>query len=138
MFIDPAELKTVVYQYQIDEITENDSDIIVTAIMTAIEETKLYLRNTYDCDVIFAQTGAARNPLIAEYVKGIALWHIIRLSNVDMIYTQVKERYDRIIKALTAISAGELSPDLPHLTAPDGTIAMKLHIFSNRKFGHGN
>lgn len=138
MFLEKADLPTVIYDYQLTEITEGDDDIILQDCAAAIEEVKSYLRNAYDCDVIFAAQGAARNALLLEFTKNIAVWYIVRLSNVDIIYSQAKERYDRAIKWLTAVAAGELSPDLPHLTAPDGNAITKIQIFSNRKFRHGN
>ncbi len=138
MFIDKTDLPTVIYNYQLEEITEGDDSIITQNCAAAIEEVRSYLSNSYDCDLIFAATGIDRNPLLLEFAKNMALWYIIRLSNVDIIYNQAKERYDRAIKWLTAVNAGEVSPNLPRLTAPDGTVATKIHVFSNRKFGHGN
>jgi hypothetical protein len=42
MFIEPEELKTALYAYQMDEITEDDNGIVTAAIETAVEEVKAY------------------------------------------------------------------------------------------------
>ena len=137
MFIEKADLPTVIYGYQLDEITEGDNLIIVANCAAAIEEVKSYLAK-YDTATIFAATGAARNPLILEITKSVALWYIIRLSNVDMIYDQAKDRYDRAITWLKSVKEGDLAPNLPHATAPDGGAVATFSIKSNRKFNHGN
>ena len=137
MFLEPQDLPTVIYDYQLQEITEGDPLIPLANIAAAIEEVKSYLKK-YDTVVIFAAVGAARNPLILETTKTVALWYIIRLSNVDIIFTQAKDRYDRAIKWLEGVRDGTIVPDLPHATAPDGGAVASFSIKSNRKFKHGN
>jgi len=120
MFLTQAELKTVMYEYQQFQITENDDTIIETAIATAIEEVRSYLspsnkkewadgRLKYDITAIFSATGNNRNTLILEHTKNVAVWYLIGLSNVDMIYEQAKERYDRTIKYLSQVQSGDVT-----------------------------
>ena len=54
MFIDATELNTHIYDYQLQEITENDSSITTAAISAAIAEVKSYLATRYDVDAIFS------------------------------------------------------------------------------------
>lgn len=120
MFIELSELKSVAYNYQLQEIVENDNTIIQMAIEAAIEEASGYLAARYNCSRIFSQTGSDRNPLVVEICKDIALWYIIRLSNVDIIYEPVKDRYDRAIDWLNRVAKSVISPDLPVAVNEDG------------------
>jgi phage gp36-like protein len=130
MFITTTELKTVAYKYQIDEITENDDDIAAQAIAAAIEEAQGYMRANnkreykdgrllYDVDAIFSATGTNRHALLLEMTKSIALWYLVRLANVDMLYEQVKERYDRAITWFNKVNKGDVTLKLPLLNGGD-------------------
>lgn len=135
MFITIEELKTVMYTYQVNEITDNDTDIAQMAIDAAVDEMKGYLRK-YDTTAIFAAIGTDRNPLVMELCKSIAAWYLIRLANVDMLYSQIKERYDRAIGWLTKVADGKLFPELPLLTTGDGQVQTTMRTGSQPKFNH--
>lgn len=125
MFIETEEMKSVLYDYQMTQISEEDEDIIVDGIRAAISETRGYLiaannrRETaslskqqyrawrlYDVDKIFARTGEERNAFLCRIVKRIAAYNICELSTPDVILDRVKERYDDTILTLRKI-AGE-------------------------------
>lgn len=135
MFITPDELKTVMYTYQVSEITENDTDIAQMAIDAAVGEMKGYLRR-YDTSAIFTATGTDRNPLIMELCKSMAAWYLIRLANVDMLYSQIKERYDRAVAWLTKVADGGLYPELPLITTESGQVQTTMRTGSQPKFNH--
>ena len=120
MFLEKEELKSSIYEYQLEQITESDDTIIDMGIATAIEEVRSYLtpnfkskfkdgRLLYDTDAIFAAEGTDRNPLILSMTKTCAVYHIIQLCNADVIYEQAKERYDRAIKYLDKLKTGEVT-----------------------------
>ncbi len=134
-FVTPEELNTVLYNYQLNEIVEQDSDIVLQNIAAAEQETKSYL-NIYDVDTIFSKTGTERDPLLMEIVKNIALWYIIRLSNVDILDTKAKDRYDRAVNWLKGVADGVISPTLPLITGEDGQALLKFKLGSNQKFNH--
>jgi hypothetical protein len=115
-FLEPVELKSAVYEYQVDQITESDTDIPIMAINAAIEEVKSYLapgdqvqfrdgRKRYDVAAIFSASGAGRNPLVLELTKSIAVYYLMRLANVDIIAEEIRKRYDRAIDWLEKVSA---------------------------------
>jgi len=120
MFLPIDELKTVVYDYQLSEIVEDDNTIIEMAVQAAIEEVKSYLCSRYDTDKTFSAEGSERNPLILEITKDVALWQIIRLSNPDIIHDRVKDRYDRAIEWLDKVARGLISPTLPAIQGEQG------------------
>jgi len=149
MFLDAEELKSVAYDYQLNEIIEEDESILHMAIDAAVEEMKSYLSPNkdslvrYDVTVIFAATGTDRNPLILELCKSIALWYICRLSNVDIILEKVKDRYDRAIDWLEKVSgtgkssgSSSISPGLPVLPDPDSNGTLPFRSGSREKFNH--
>lgn len=119
-YLTANELKSTIYDYQVDQITEGDDAIVEMAISAAIDEVKSYLtpggvigwhdgRKLYDVKAIFEAEGESRNPLILAHVKTIAKWWIVQLSNPDIIYEQVKERYDRSTDFLTKVAKGLLT-----------------------------
>ena len=144
------EISNIVYQETIDLITEQDSVIVMQAIAAAEEEVKSYLRGRYDVDAIFlrsvetvtdestGQTSTVdrRNAMLVEIVKVIAVWHVIMLCNADMIYDQWRERYDRAVTYLKAVSKGDVSPDLPILVNSDGVAESPIKLVGNHKFNH--
>ena len=146
MFISVDELCTSIYEYQLLQIVEENNDIALTAIATAEQEVKSYLmpnnlkvwqdgRPRYDVDTIFDNQGSERNPLLMQHVKTVAVWYVIQLSNPDIIYEHIKERYDRAIDFLKRIAKGEVTLNLPLL---DETLEPKeLFRFGSRtKFNH--
>lgn len=131
-FITKEDLKSTIYGYQVDQITEGDDVIVEQAIDAAIQECRSYLsaninkkenqdgRFLYDVEKIFNATGKDRNALIVQYCITIAKWYIVDLSNADIIMEQAKERYDRVLKSLTNLSKGETTlSNLPIINITD-------------------
>lgn len=162
MFLEIDEMKDVLYGYQMNEIAENDDTIIESGIIAGVAEVKAYFtasnqkqwndgRPRYDAAAIFSATGNNRDAFVLRMCKTVAAWNICELSNVDMIYDQVKERYENVIKTLEKIAgmgeyknAPTLTPDLPTL-APEqipplgggGAINNKPFRYGSRtKFNH--
>lgn len=153
-YITKEELKTVAYNYQVMEITEGQDDIVQQAIEAGIEEAEGYLRPNnkkeytdgrlvYDIDSIFSKTGTARNALLVERIKSLALFHLVALCNVDIIYEKVQDRYDRAVAWFKDVNRGNITLKLPTLsndvTNPDGTTndgVLPFRMGSRKKFNH--
>lgn len=156
MFLEVEELKSVLYEYQLNEITEESPDIAEMAINAAVEEMKSYLSPTgqarwrdgrprYDVAAIFGAIATNRNALILELCKSIALYYVCRLANVDIIQERVQNRYDRAVEWLEKVSgvgkyanAPGIAPDLPLLIAPaeNDEVAQAFRFGSREKFNH--
>lgn len=136
MFIEASEIKTHLQDYQVEQITNGDVSIVISAIDAAVAEVKSYIASRYDTDAIFSQTGRNRSQLIVIHVKNIAVWNLMRLANVDAIYERYRDAYNDTINYLTKVSEGTLVPDLPYRQTPDGTPPGTLQISSNPKFHH--
>jgi phage gp36-like protein len=146
MFLSQDELKSAIYEYQVTDITEGDDTIVENAIAAAIDEVKAYLtpnnrlenwdgRVLYDTEKLFAAEGSERNALILAHTKTIAKWWIILLANPDIIYEQVKERYDRSIEFLTKVAKGVVTLAGVPILPPDNNNNAFLSG-SRRKFNH--
>lgn len=150
MFLDPLDLDGVIYNYQIEQITEGDATIVLQALAAAEEEAKSYLepnanqrefldgRLLYDVAAIFSKTGAERNPLILQHTLTMAKWHLVQLCNADIIYEAAKERYDRAIDWFTKMSKGTIKlSSLPQLERTDENTDTQPFSFGSRaKFNH--
>lgn len=151
MFIEKEDLGNVIYDYQLDQITDGDDNIVSQGIAAAIEEAKSYLtpnvndkkwldgRLLYDVEAIFSATELDRNSLILQHCCTLAKWHIAQLCNADFIYEKAKERYDRAIDWFTKIAKGTINlSTLPQLARDEQTAGEKqpFEFGSRAKFNH--
>lgn len=166
MFISIEELKSVLYEYQTDMITEYDEGILAEAIESAVTEVCSYLlasnarRETatlskqqyanwrlYDTDAIFAAEGTERNAFLVRLTKRVAAWNIVELSAPDVLYDRVKERYEASVKLLERIAGmGEYVNErlviggVPYLDEQDSTTdepaQQPFRMVSRPKFHH--
>lgn len=156
MFLEIDEMKSVLYEYQMDEIAEGDEQIIDDGILAGVSEVKSYFtasnqrqwqdgRPIYDVKTIFGVTGSDRDAWVLRMCKTVAAYNICELSNLDVIYQHVKDRYDNVIKTLEKIAGlGEykdsptLTPDLPTIQPdPDGSNVKKVFRYGSApKFNH--
>jgi len=147
MFLAKEDLGSTMYGYQIDQITEGDDTIIDIALAAAEEEVRSYLignnrvewqdgRLQYDVEAIFTAAGADRNSLIVKMTVTVAKWWIVDLANVDMIYEQAKERYDRAVEWLIKLASGDVN--LSSLPQIDNELSTKepFSFGSRTKFNH--
>ncbi len=152
MFLQITDLKNNIYNYQIDQITEGDEGIVLQAMASAEQELKSYLQGNhkkeyldgrlrYDVDAIFSATGNDRNAMLLNCAINIAKWNIVDLCNVDILYEQAKERYDRSINWLKDLATGVVNlSDLPIIKEDDDNSTKdKTQAFrfgSRKKFNH--
>lgn len=151
MFIVKEDLGNVIYDYQLDQITDGDDNIIAQGIAAAVEEAKSYLtpnvndrewlngRLLYDVEAIFNATELDRNSLILQHCCTLAKWHIAQLCNADFIYEKAKDRYDRAIDWFTKIAKGTINlSTLPQLARNETTAGEKqpFEFGSRTKFNH--
>lgn len=128
-------MNTVISEYKLQEITDCDDTIIQQCILSAIKRVCSYLGAHYDTDKIFNATGSKRDPDILEICKNAALWYLVRRNNVDILYTRVKEVYDRDVAYLKELAGGNLPAGLP-LRETGGKPISAVRAGSNPKFKH--
>jgi len=148
MFLSKTDLGTSMYGYQIDQITEGNDTIIEVALSAAEEEMRSYLsgnhkkewldgRLHYDADAILSATDSDRNTLLVKHGVAIAKWWIVDLANVDIIYEQAKERYDRTVDWLRQLAEGSITlSTLPTLDDDSVQTDKAFRYGSRKKFNH--
>lgn len=118
MFLTEDELNTHLYGENIEVIVREDNTIVQSAIDGAIAEAKGYL-SLYDTAAIFAATGSNRNALLLIFVKDIAVWHLINLSNPGIDSDLREKRYNSAVSWLKGVQRGDIQPDLPKAEVTD-------------------
>jgi phage gp36-like protein len=152
MFLEIEDLENSIYNYQIDQITDGDTNITLQAIAAAEQEVRSYLaannrrewadgRLRYDVDAIFSATGKERNALILSHTATISKYYIIELCNADIIYEIAKERYDRAVSWFKDLSKGIINldtlPQLPNeINNSNGDGTYPFMYGSREKFNH--
>lgn len=151
MFLEKDDLKNSIYNYQVDQITEGNDDIVLQAIAAAEEEVRSYLsgnykrewtdgRLRYDVDAVLNATGTERNALILSHMATIAKWYIVELCNADIIYEIAKERYDRAVEWLKDLAKGNVNlstlPTLENDNTGNGDDTSPWLYGSREKFNH--
>ena len=147
MFLEVSEMKNVIYEYQVNDITEGDDSIVAGAINAAVDEVKSYLtpnnqlewldgRLLYDVEAIFAAEGADRNELILYHVKNIAKRWIVQLSNVDISLEMVERAYENSVAYLTKVAKGIVTLAGVPLLQPSEDMPDAFASGSRRKFRH--
>ena len=156
MFIEVDELKNVMYEYQLDQIIEGDQSIALKGIAAGVAKVKSYLtsnnqkryqdgRPQYDVDKIFSQTGDDRDALIVRICLTVAAWYVCELANIDIVYNQLKERYESEIDFLSMVAgvgkyanSPTISLDLPTVEPDtDGSGAKQIFRYGSRPaFNH--
>ena len=111
-YLTPDEINTHLYGEVVEEISRDNADLMQNAIDTAIDEAYGYLR-AYDVDAIFSTTGSDRNNALLVFVKDIAIWHFINLSNVAVEMELRLKRYEKAIQWLQKVQDGKTNPQLP-------------------------
>ena len=136
-YLTAAEINTHLYNGVVDEINRADASILLTAIAAAIAEATGYL-TAYDIAAIFAATGDTRNPILLLYIKDIAVWHFIQLSNPAVEMELRLKRYEQAIKFLEKVQSGKTNPSLPYPAEPaapgDATTYIKSGTIERRNY----
>lgn len=114
-YLNAAEINSHLYGEVVQEIERSPTATaqLDFAISAAIEEARGYL-TAYDTAAIFAATGNDRNPILLLYIKDIAVWHYIQLSNPGVEMDLRLERYKRAIEWLENVQKGKSNPTLPY------------------------
>ena len=119
-FLTQEELKTHIREEYTELLTRGDETIAEAAIDGAIEEARGYLVNLYDVEEIFAREGKDRNTLLLIFVKDIAVFHLVKMTNSSGYYTHREKIYERAVKWLEGVQAGDIAPNLPRKTDENG------------------
>lgn len=121
MFTTKEELASHMHIETIEVITDGDDAIVQGAIDGAVSEARGYLQE-YNADAIFSETGDRRNSLLLTFIKDMAVWHLVVLSNYNADIELREKRYDRAVAWLKGVQKGDITPDLPRATEVKGPV----------------
>lgn len=109
-FIDSEDYDATVHRDIIDSLTRGDDSILDICEDRAIEEMKSYLSTRYDVETLFSARHGERHPLVLMMCLDIATYHIYCVGNPQKLQNGTrKDRYDRAIEWLKAVSKGTVS-----------------------------
>lgn len=111
-FLQEADL-TVQVKGQVMNVLTNNSGSEALAEAQAIEEVKSYLRDRYDVEAIFSQTGSSRNQQIVMITIDILLYHLHSQLASSAMPKIREDRYNAAIKWLGEVNVGNISPSIP-------------------------
>jgi len=138
-FLEPGDILSHLYEGVIDEINRGDDSKLLEAIKAAIAEARGYL-TAYDLAAIFSTAGDDRNPILLLYIKDIAVWHYIQLTNPGVEMQLRLDRYEKAIKWFEKVQSGKTNPDLPYPTEPvdpqSGSVENHIKWGGNKKRGN--
>lgn len=110
-FIQYSDYKASLHNEILDALTREDAEVIEICEDRAISEMRSYMSGKYDCDAIFSATGDNRHPLVLMMALDIAIFHIFCIHNPQKLSQMRKDRYNRAIEWLVAISKGKATID---------------------------
>lgn len=116
-FIDKADYITRIRTHVLDAITEADDTRLDTIEGEAIALVKSYLSaRNYDLDVVFAATGAGRDPLILKFTIDITIYLAHQALATPKMPERVELDYENALTWLEEVRKGNLNPvGLPEL-----------------------
>lgn len=128
-FIDIGDYDASIHREILDSLLRSGSDdydpqIVEICEDRAVSEMRSYMNKTYDCDAIFSARGENRHPLILMFALDIAIYHIYCQHNPYKMSKIRQDRYDRAVKWLEGIMAGDVTIDGAPLL-PDDELADK-------------
>lgn len=132
MYITIEELKTHAYDEELQAIIREDETIALASIDMAEEFAESKLSKNYDTEAIFSKTGEDRSALLMGFIKDIAIWKLIGLSNPSIDYEDKKFRYTEAVNWLTAVYKG-MPANFPKLPESDKSSSFSLHSNPKRQ-----
>jgi phage gp36-like protein len=133
-FINLTDYDASIHREILDALTREDDTIVEICEDRAIAEMRCYLSKRYDCDRIFSAEGDKRNQLVLMMLLDMAIYHIFCIHNPQKLSQLRKDRYERAVEWMKAVSAEEVSVDGAPLL-PDDELARRsqFQIKSNTK-----
>ena len=149
-----SELDTLIREFKIKNISDNNPENVAIAISTAISEVRSRLtskndktlqdgRLKYDTNAIFSAEGDNRHPLILNLTKVIAIWWLIPRNNAGIDYEVIRDRYSAAVEFLKDLASGEANDStLPIILDPvdeEGnpiSVEKPFRMGSRKRFNH--
>lgn len=115
-YLTKSELKTHIYQENIDEIIRNDEETVNDAIASAIDLAKSYL-SKYDLVKLFGDGSnppAIESAMLKRNIKDMACWYVLVLGNANVDLALFEKINDNALRWLRDVQKGASNPDWPY------------------------
>lgn len=133
-FVNIEDYDASVHREILDALVRDDQSLVEICEDRAIAEMRCYLSKRYDCDAIFSASGEDRNQLILMMVIDIAVYHIFCIHNPQKLSQIRKDRYERAVEWMRAVTDEEISIEgVPMLPEDERASKASLMFKSNRK-----
>lgn len=113
-YLDSADLKTHIYQEQLDEIIRTDNNIVVAAaIAEAIAEAKSYM-SRWDLGKLFGVDNGdpeVQDEHLKSRVKDLVIWRLVRLANPNISMELARTNYEDAVKWFRDLQKGNADPE---------------------------
>jgi len=129
-FLSKSDLLPYILVDELDEITRGDDTLVLSAIMSAEAEARMYLYDSFDVDQVFATSGSGRHQLLVNLVADIAIYLLVSRVQAGQDVEDRKARYDRALKFLRAAAKTDEYADLPRR---ETTVQKHIGFGSNPK-----
>lgn len=119
-YLDKNDFLPYVRETHLDQIIENTPALLDQVETTAVTVVKDALHRLYDVDVIFAKTGANRDPQVVRWCITLALYYLYeRISDIQT-PERVKLNYELTLEMLGDVEGAKKSVLLPTKEGEDG------------------
>jgi phage gp36-like protein len=133
-FVNIEDYDASVHREILDALVRDDRSLVEICEDRAVAEMRCYLSKRYDCDAIFSAQGDGRNQLVLMMVIDIAVYHIFCIHNPQKLSQIRKDRYERAVEWMRAVSDEEISIDgVPLLPEDIRAAKASLMFMSNHK-----
>jgi phage gp36-like protein len=105
MYVTKEELNSNIYPEIVNMIESGNGQAVDVHIDTAMKTVSSKLAKYYQIDQEFQKTGDARNSLLVNTIKDIAIYHLY--SAVESITNLRVKRYEQAIEFLKEVQAGK-------------------------------
>ena len=106
MFLEIEEMKTVAAEYKLEEITDYDDTIVQAVCWRRYNGSRVCCPDGMTWKKIFSATGNERDAETVGDLQEHRPVFLIRRCNVDILYSRVKETYDRDMSYLERADEG--------------------------------
>ena len=103
-FVELTDYDASIHRDILDALVREDETVIEVCEDRAIAEMRCYLGKRYDCNKIFAATGENRNQLVLMMVIDMAVYHIFCIHNPQKLSQVRKDRYERAVEWMKAVT----------------------------------
>lgn len=132
-FLTESDYAPLIQDHVLSQVITNDPTLLDEAELMALSEMESYLAGRFDTATVFSTTGTGRHRAIVMYALDITLYHLHSRVTPRNVSKLREDRYMRALEWLDKVVTGELSPNLPVKTDPDGDVDNRLKWGSNEK-----